>query len=212
MNVCISGATGLVGNELVIQNLNNPEVKNVWVLSRKPLPFQHPKCHVILCEFTELTVLQLPEPIDISFCALGTTLRKAGSKAVQQQIDRDFVIQFAQLMQTNGCKSIGVVSSLGAKIDSSNFYLRTKGEMEKGVIDVHIESTNFIRPSLLLGPRNEKRPSEKLFMYIMLLINPILIGSWRKYRGITGIDVAAKLIELTLKEIKDVNYVDLTIK
>lgn len=212
MNVCISGATGLVGNELVIQNLNNPSVTNVWVLSRRPLSFQHPKCRVIICEFDELNMLKLPEPIDFAYCALGTTLRKAGSKTAQQKIDRDYVVRFAQLMHANGCKSLGIVSSIGANSSSSNFYLRTKGEMEDEVQAIDIQSINFIQPSLLLGPRIEKRPSEKLFMYIMLLINPILIGSWRKYRGITGIDVAAKLIELTLKEIKGVNYVDLTNK
>lgn len=212
MVVCISGATGLVGNELLIQNLNDAAVNHVFVLSRKPLDFEHQKCTWLETDFATLHEVSVPLSIDVAYCALGTTLKKAGSKEVQQQIDRDFVIDFAMKMQQSGCKSIGVISSLGANASSKNFYLRTKGEMEDGVTKSAISSINFIRPSVLIGPRKEVRFLEKFSMYLMLLLNPLFVGSWRKYRGITGIDVAQKIILLTKKMQPGVHFVDLTKK
>lgn len=184
----------------------------VYVISRNKLSFEHPKCHTLLVDFDRLSETVLPEAIDIAYCALGTTLKKAGSKSAQQHIDRDYVIDFAKLMEKNHCQAIGVVSSLGAKSSSSAFYLRTKGEMEEGVSKSSIPSINFIRPSLLIGPRVEKRSLEKMSMFIMLLLNPLFIGPLRKYRGITGIDVATKLIVLTQQRKPGVHLVDLVKK
>lgn len=212
MVVCISGATGLVGNELVIQSLNDPEIEQVVVLSRSQLPFEHPKLVWVKTDFDQLEHLSFNHPIDLAYCALGTTLKKAGSKEIQQKIDRDYVIQFAQTMKRMHCQSIGIISSLGSNPSSSNFYLRTKGEMEVGVIETGIDSINFIQPSLLIGPRKENRLLEKIGMYFMMALNPLLVGNLRKYRGITGIDVAAKIIALTKTAAHGIHYVDLTKK
>ncbi|WP_343606805.1 NAD(P)H-binding protein [Fluviicola sp.] len=204
MTICISGASGLVGNELLIQLLNKPEVEKILVLSRSALAFNHPKMQVALIAFEELDQIEVAEKIDAGFCALGTTLKKAGSKERQQQIDRDFVVAFAAFCKRSGAEKIGIVSSIGADALSSNFYLRTKGEMEKGVSAIGIPHTVFIHPSLLVGQRKEFRLSEKIITPLSFIINPFLFGKARKYRSIRASVVAQKLIDATLTNSSEV--------
>jgi hypothetical protein len=66
-------------------------------------------------------------------CALGTTIRKAGSKDVFARVDRDYMAAFAALGRAAGASHFGLVSAVGADARSSNFYLRTKGEAEAAV-------------------------------------------------------------------------------
>lgn len=207
MTICISGASGLVGNEILIQSLNDPRTEKVLVLARSPLGFGHAKMQVVLVPFDQLDQLEVAEKIDIAFCALGTTLKKAGSKKRQQEIDRDYVISFGRFCKKAGVEKIGIVSSIGANEKSSNFYLRTKGEMEQGVRQLEIPLTVFIRPSFLIGPRKEKRFSEKIIQGLLFIINPLLVGKAKKYRGIHASKVARKLIEITLSDAKGVHCI-----
>lgn len=207
MTICISGASGLVGNEILIQLLNDTRTDKVLVLARNPLGFGHAKMQVVIVPFDQLEQLEVAEKIDVGFCALGTTLRKAGSKARQQEIDRDYVVSFANFCKKAGVEKIGVVSSIGANEQSSNFYLRTKGEMEQGVNQLNIPVTVFIRPSFLIGPRKEKRPGEKLIQGLLVVLGPLFLGKAKKYRGIHVSKVAQKLIEATLSETKGTHYI-----
>lgn len=207
MTICIAGASGLVGNEILIQLLNHPQTEKVLVLARNPLGFGHPKMQVVLLAFEQLDNFEVAEKIDLGFCALGTTLRKAGSKERQQEIDRDFVISFGKFCKRSGCEKIGIVSSIGAHEKSSNFYLRTKGEMETSIAALQIPLTVFIRPSFLIGPRKESRPGDKLIQLISFIISPILLGKLKKYRGIHASKVAQKLIEATLNQSHGLHYI-----
>lgn len=207
MTICISGASGLVGNEILIQLLNDSRTDKVLVLARNPLGFVHSKMQVVIVPFDQLEQLEVAEKIDIGFCALGTTLKKAGSKTRQQEIDRDYVVSFANFCKKAGVEKIGIVSSIGANEQSSNFYLRTKGEMEHGVNQLNIPVTVFIRPSFLIGPRKEKRFSEKLIQGLLFVISPLLFGNAKKYRGIHASEVARKLIEATLSETKGTHHI-----
>lgn len=207
MTICISGASGLVGNEILVQLLNDPKTEKVLVLARNPLGFGHPKMQVVIVPFDQLEQLAVTEKIDIGFCALGTTLRKAGSKARQQEIDRDYVVAFGKFCKKAGVDKLGVVSSIGANQHSSNFYLRTKGEMEQGILQLEIPTTVFIRPSFLIGPRKQRSFSDKLIQAFSLLISPLLMGKARKYKGIHGSKVAEKLIRATLSESTGVHYI-----
>lgn len=207
MTICISGASGLVGNELLIQLLNDSRTEKVLVLARNPLGFGHPKMQVVLVAFEDIEKLEVAEKIDIGFCALGTTLRKAGSKEKQQQIDRDFVISFSKFCKKSGVQNIGIVSSIGANEKSSNFYLRTKGQMESGVSTVGIPTTVFIRPSFLIGPRKERSIRDKLVQLLSFIISPLLFGKAKKYRGIHASRVAQSLIKATINKSEGIHYV-----
>ena len=95
-------------------------------------------------------------------CALGTTIRKAGSKDAFARVDRDYVAAFAALGRAAGASHFGLVSAVGSDARSSNFYLRTKGEAEAAVRACGYLRVDNARPSFLLGQRAEARIGERV--------------------------------------------------
>ncbi len=208
MKIALSGASGLIGSYLLDQLLNAETVDQVHILVRKKLDKEHPKLIQHIADYENLDQLRIAEKIDVAFCALGTTLRKAGSKDVQTRIDRDYVIAFANWSKSNGAERIGIVSSLGATANTSNFYLRLKGEMEQAVINLQLDHTVFVRPSLLLGPRTERRFGEMIGKAIMTVLNPLFFGKAKRYRAVPAQDVAATLIRETLGTSEKIRFVE----
>ena len=208
MKIALSGASGLIGSYLLDQLLNADTVDQIHILVRKKLDKEHPKLIQHIAVYENLEQLRIDEKIDVAFCALGTTLRKAGSKDVQTRIDRDYVIAFANWSKSNGAERIGIVSSLGATAKTSNFYLRLKGEMEQAVINLQLDHTVFVRPSLLLGPRTERRFGEMIGKAIMMVLNPLFFGKAKRYRAVHAQDVAATLIRETLSTSEKIRFVE----
>ena len=77
----VIGATGLVGSTLVKQICENPNYSKVVLLLRKPLNISHSKLIQEVINFDKLDVSKIVG--DDLFCAMGTTLAKAGSKRFQ---------------------------------------------------------------------------------------------------------------------------------
>lgn len=207
MRVLISGATGLVGEQLLNQLIANENVSSIVILGRSIHVINHPKVRSFFVDMSNLSVA-LDSPFDVAFCALGTTIKKAGSKPAQYAVDHDYVVNFAQFCKANGVNLIGIVSSIGAAATSSNFYLKTKGEMEVSVSTIGIDHTVFIRPSFLMGNRKEFRLGEKIAIGIFKVIKPLLVGKSRKYRGVFVYEVAKKLIRETLSATNTVTYIE----
>ncbi|MEO6038846.1 MAG: NAD(P)H-binding protein [Saprospiraceae bacterium] len=187
----VLGATGLVGGELVEQLLNSPYYREVVAFVRRPFERKHAKLRQEVLDFDQPDAAKIRG--DDLFCALGTTLSKAGSKDVQYRIDCLYPAQIGLLARQNGVRQYLLVSALGAKADSSNFYLRTKGDLEEKIKGLQFENFVTARPSLLLGERTEFRLAEKIGSGFARLFAPVIP---RKYRGIEGSKVAAALIAL----------------
>lgn len=208
MRVLISGASGLVGSYLLEELLLNTKVSKVYSLVRKNSNIKHEKLIEELVEFSSFQAFSFEGDYDIAFCCLGTTLRKAGSKENQFKIDHDYVLNFAQFAKEEGVKSFGVVSSLGAKTPSSNFYLDTKGKMENSLKALEFDSLSIIRPSFLLGDRKEFRLMEKISTPIIRFLGLFFFGKMKKYKGVQAKSVAKKLIEATLSNNKGVIVIE----
>jgi uncharacterized protein YbjT (DUF2867 family) len=117
-----------------------------------------------------------------------------------EEIDRDLPVMIASAASANKVLRIAVVSSIGASTISSNYYLRIKGEMEQEILKLKFENISIVRPSMLLGERKEKRAGEIAGKVVMTVVNPLLLGKMKKYRGIHGRDVARSMIMLLQKE------------
>lgn len=187
--VALAGATGLVGDCVLRRLLGDPGVARVIAPTRRALP-PHPKLEnpLIASGWPAFT------PLDEAYSCLGTTRKIAGSDAAFRAVDLDLAVAFARAAKTAGARRIGLVSSAGAKSDSSFLYPRTKGEAEKSVIGLGFETVVIARPSLLLGTRTVPRTAEKFGETALGLIKPLLVGPLRKYRAISGEAVAAALI------------------
>jgi uncharacterized protein YbjT (DUF2867 family) len=142
----LAGATGLVGREIALQ-WPGP----MQLLVRRPMPLPRPGLHCQLADFTALPSLP---PAEVAFCALGTTIKVAGSQAAFRAVDFGAVLAYAQACRAAGVRRFGVVSALGASARSGNFYSRVKGEAEDALRAIGFEQLVIARPSLLLGDRH----------------------------------------------------------
>lgn len=203
MKVNIFGATGLVGNLLLHECLANEKISQVKVYVRKFIELQHPKLQQVIATYDSLEQSAVEIEGDVVFNCLGTTIKQAGSQAAQYQIDCEYPIKIAQLAAKNGIDCMVSVSSIGTS-ESGNFYLKTKAEMERGIAAAIGSKSYFLRPSFIVGDRKEFRLGEKIGIFIAQIINPLLMGSLRKYRSISAKTIAQGMLQLALNQPNDV--------
>ncbi|WP_421829300.1 oxidoreductase [Larkinella sp.] len=186
----VVGATGLVGNALTHRLLDSSAYEKVKVLVRHSLGWQHPRLQEIQYDFDHPNGL-LVQADDV-FCCLGTTMKKAGSKDAFRKIDCKYPLDVAQRALVNRAKQFFLVSSMGANPDSSIFYNRVKGELERDLTALNYPALFIFRPSLLLGDRHEFRLGERIGEGLMKLLNPLIPA---KYKGIRVESVANAMFQ-----------------
>tara|TARA_R110002110_G_scaffold79732_6_gene208057 strand:- start:384 stop:1067 length:684 start_codon:yes stop_codon:yes gene_type:complete len=192
----VAGASGLVGGLLLKRLLAAPQYERVLAVTRRDLGTGHQKLRQITADFGALdAALVGTGPMDDVFCALGTTIRKAGSEAAFRKVDHDCILAFGQAAKQAGAKRFLLISAVGANARSRVFYSRVKGETEEALTALGFPALDIFQPGLLLGARSERRPTEAAFIASMPLINPLLLGPAKIYRGISAAALAAAMIE-----------------
>jgi len=120
---------------------------------------------------------------DNAICALGTTKRKAGSSEKFREVDLVYVLKSANISHKNGVRHFSLVTSMGADVNSSLLYPQTKGEAEEECKKVGFNKLSIFRPGLLITPRNESRPFERVaqivFPHFHWLLNIVGLGKFR---------------------------------
>ncbi|HUE93281.1 oxidoreductase [Pseudomonas sp.] len=190
-HILLAGASGLTGEHLLDRLLNEPTVARVLAPGRRALA-EHPHLDNPQGELLDL-LAQLNGPIDTAFCCLGSTLKQAGSQEAFRAIDHDMVLAFARRARELGARHLLVISALGADPASAVFYNRVKGEMEQALRAMDWPQLTIVRPSLLLGARQEFRLGERLAA-------PFMRWLPGKYRGIKATVLARALWRLALEE------------
>ena len=203
MKAAVSGSTGFIGRILLSLLKYDSDFSEVQVLSRREIELSD-KFNVLVGDVSTQT---LPS-IDVAFCSLGTTIATAGSKEAFYKVDHDLVIDFAKNAKDAGAKTFALVSSVGANPKTSNFYLKVKGETEKDLEAMGFESLIILRPSMLMGERKEFRLGELIGKGAMTLLNPIMIGSLSKYKGIQGKTVANAMVKLGKESLKGTHVIE----
>ncbi|XHA17244.1 NAD-dependent epimerase/dehydratase family protein [Citrobacter farmeri] len=184
--VLITGATGLVGGHLLRMLLNEPKIHSIAAPTRRPLADMPGVYNPHDPQLSD-ALAQVSDPVDIVFCCLGTTRRKAGSKEAFIHADYTLVVDTALTGRRLGAQHMLVVSSMGANARSPFFYNRVKGEMEEALIAQAWPKLTIARPSMLLGDRTRQRFSETLFAPLFRL----LPGNWK---SIDARDVARAML------------------
>ena len=184
------GATGLVGGECLRLLQNHDSFDRIVVLTRRPVdnvPLG-PKVEHHIVNFEHLTSASRFFAVDVIICALGTTMKAAGSRRKFRSVDLTYPLTAAHLGLEKNVSHFLVVSSLGADARSPIFYNRIKGELEKGLTSLKFRSLTIARPSVLVGKRQRARAGEKIAATFSFLAPA-------KLRAIRAADVAAALVQ-----------------
>lgn len=208
MKIIVAGATGLVGGHLIEYANQQESIEKIVCVGRKEIRTRE-KISSVVAPFDD--VLRLESEIkskhlqfDMGFCALGTTIKTAGTREAFRKVDFEYVVHFAKVCKNLGVTRFGVVSAMGSDLNSWSFYLRVKGEMEEALKDIGFEHLVIARPSLLLGQRGEFRLGEAVAQTLNPLLKWAYKGPLAQVKPVLASDVAKTLLEAALKTPKKV--------
>lgn len=197
--VALLGASGLVGRECLRLLAADARFGRIVSIGRRALP------HAALAGLDGSRITQrvvdmdrLAESgdvfaVDRVICALGTTIKVAGSREAFRHVDYDMPIEAARLALAAGAAHFLLVSALGANPRSRIFYNRVKGDVEAALLALPFRATTIVRPSLLLGAREEVRRGERIGQAVGWLIPG-------RYRPVRAQDVARTLVDEAASE------------
>ena len=192
------GSTGLVGSHLLDQLIKDPGFDKIKIFTRKSSGKKDEKLEEFIIDFDNVKEWAHHLSGDALFSALGTTIKKAGSKDAQYKIDFSYQYQVAEQAVKNGVNMYVLVSSAGADSGSKVFYSRMKGELEEAIRKLDFKSIRILQPGILDGDRNESRPMEKVAIHISRALT--CIPGLKKFRPIHAETVAKAMINACFDE------------
>ena len=190
LHLMIVGATGAVGRQVLTAALADPRIDEVVAPTRRPLP-AHAKLLNPVVDFAHLPVDADWWQVDAVICALGTTIKVAGSQSAFAAVDRDLPITVARLAREAGATRYALNSSLGASL-TGNFYLRTKAQAEAGIRDCGYPFFTIVRPSLIDARREQSRLGEVAGNLVARLLRPLIPS---RYRAVKPEAIARALLD-----------------
>jgi uncharacterized protein YbjT (DUF2867 family) len=140
--------------------------------------------------------------VDSVICALGTTIRTAGSQNAFRKVDYEYPLRIAGIARRHGASHFAIVSAIGADPQARTFYSRVKGNVEEGLKKFDFPVLTIVRPSFLMGERIESRPLETVARHLGVYL-PL------KWRSISVERVARALVtEVLSNDTRGVNIIE----
>lgn len=204
------GASGMVGRFCLARLLASEHYTQVIVLARSSLGIEHAKLVEHLVDFEQLDEHKERFIAEDVFCCLGTTLKTAGSTAAFRKVDLDYPLAVATLAKSQGAKRMFLLTALSSTEKSMFFYNRVKGEVQRKIAELGFDTYHIFQPSMLLGKRraSDKRFGERFAQALFKVVDPLLVGSWRKYRGIEAQAVGEVMVKIAEQAPDGVCYIE----
>jgi uncharacterized protein YbjT (DUF2867 family) len=190
MVALVIGANGFTGRKLTKRLLDDSLFSKVYVLVRQSLEIDHPKLVECITNFNQLNDNSIPLDVEILYCCLGTTIRKAKLKRNFRRVDFEYTTQLAQIAKRKGVSAFHLISSIGANPNSVFFYQKVKGEVEQFLIGLKFDSLVIYRPSVIYGGRKEFRLFESFAAWISRNFTFLFFGKLKRILAITGDQLA----------------------
>lgn len=187
MKAVIIGGSGATGKELIKNLLNDEQFQEITLLVRQPIVISHHKLKQVVVDFNQLDSYQNEIKGDIAFSCLGTTLKIAGSKEKQWEIDYEYQYKFAEICKANSVSTFVLISSKGANPTSSIFYSKMKGELDLAIKNLNFNRAIIILPGSLIRP-NTDRSIEKISIRFLNLLNSL--GLFKTFQPLHVSEVA----------------------
>jgi len=196
----VAGGTGLVGRELVkILSQNDAYEEIVLIVRSKQNIASHKVTQIVESDFEKIQGYKSELNGEDYYCALGTTIGKAGSKKAFEKVDFDYPLLLANLANSSArFKHYAVVSATGADPDSFFFYNKVKGNLEVALKKLDLKNLHIFQPNLLMGDRNEFRLGEVVFIWLLRILSLILFRPNKPLFAIKAVTVAKAMYTSSL--------------
>jgi hypothetical protein len=206
-----TGTTGMVGEGVLHECLNHPDVEAVLVITRRAGNVNHPKLKEIIHDnFYDLSKIedQLKDFNACFFCLGTTSVRK--SEELYTKITYDLTKTFADtLVKLNPEMTFCYVSGSGTDSTEKGkiMWARVKGKTENYLVNLFSKSFMF-RPALILptkGLKNTLIPYKILFplLPVVKFLFPNYVCSLKEI-GLAMINCVTKGYEKNVLEVGDI--------
>jgi len=202
LKVIITGATGMIGEGVLYECLNHPEIEQVLVITRSSTGYSHPKLtEIIHSDFSDISSLgdRLKGYNACYFCLGVTSVGKNEADYTRQTYT--LTLNFAKTLAEHNPEMTFCYIS-GAGTDSTEkgrtMWARVKGKTENDLMKLPFKQVyNFrpggIEPFLPLRPTQTYYKTYKYLKVVFVLMKLIAPGM-----VITLKDLAAAMINSTL--------------
>ena len=200
MTVILFGATGMIGQGVLRECLQDPQVQSVLSIVRAPTTQHQPKLHELVHkDFSDFSAVedQLSN-LDACFFCLG--ISSAGlSESEYRRITYDITIAAAEaLLRRNPNLTFIYVSGVGT--DSSergrSMWARVKGQTENALLRMPFRAAYMFRPGVIV-PLHGIKSRTRVYQLFYTLAGPIL--PWIERRWPQRITSTEKLAKAMLK-------------
>ena len=202
LSIVMLGASGAVGTETLNTILQLKNIKQLTLLGRKTISntdVNFMQQHKISISDAS-SYQEYLEGHTTAICTLGVGQPSKISKEEFVKIDKIAVLDFARECKKAGIKHFELLASVGINLKSNNFYLRTKGELVEALKALNFERLSIFQPSMILTPTNRYGIAQAITLKVLPLLKPLLMGSLRKYRGISVNDLGQAMAKNIFKE------------
>ena len=173
MKVIVTGATGMLGEGVLLECLQNPAVQEVLIINRKPSPIKHAKLTELLVpDFTKLSDLaNAIKGYDACFYCAG--ISSVGMKEKKyHHITYDTTLAFAKTLLEQNKEMVFCFVS-GSHTDSSEkgklMWARVKGKTENALMALPFKAEYNFRPGAMLTTPGQKN-GKAIYYFIVKLI------------------------------------------
>ena len=213
LKIIITGATGMVGEGVMLECLEHPAVEQVLLVSRKPYGASYPKLkECIVPDFMKLDEVtsQLAGYDACFFCAGVSSVGM--SEADYTRITYDVTLHFAKVLAALNPQMVFIYVS-GAHTDSTEkgrvMWARVKGRTENDLQKVGFKKAYSFRPGFMKAMPGQKKlkPWFRLFGWLywpLRLVLPNLVSTLQDV-GLAMIYCATKGYPKQILEVKDIN-------
>jgi uncharacterized protein YbjT (DUF2867 family) len=177
MNVVIFGASGMVGQGVLLECLRDTGVERVLVIGRSTAGRQHAKLREVLAKdlFDVASYANELSGLDACFFCLGVS--SAGmSEAGYRHLTYDLTVAIAQELAARNSALCFVYVS-GAGTDSTErgrtMWARVKGATENALLRMPFRSAFMFRPGLI-QPLDGIRSKTRVYQIVLVLAAPVL--------------------------------------
>lgn len=212
LRVIITGATGMVGEGVLLHCLQSDEVSEVLIINRKPCGITHPKLNELLvADFNRLADYSNKlAGFDACFYCAGVS-SVGMNEADYTRITYDTTLNFAKvLLELNPGMVFNFVSGTLTKSDGKQMWQRVKGRTEDALMNLGFKGQYNFRPGFMKPVKGQKnvrwffKPFIAIFPYLFpkqsltlnevgqAMIHTITKGYDRQVLEISDIKILAK--------------------
>ena len=174
MKVILTGATGYVGEGVLLAMLDDPRIEKVLSVGRRTCGVTHPKLEEYL--LSNLMDLQQGDPklkgYDVVFFIAGIT-SVGTDKEVYQVISHDIPVHFAEILPDKDRTSFIYLSGAGTSEKGRQHWQKVKSSTEKEILGMGFKHAYGWRPAMMVPYEGQSSKQVKA-QKAALLLYPLL--------------------------------------